>query len=248
MPKFFIKGNQINENKVYLVGEDVKHIANVLRKQSGDEINICNIDTSENFLCQINNIGKEQIECNIIKSVESDAEPRTEITVFQGLPKAEKMELIIQKCTELGAKKFVPVQMERCIVKLDSKQELKKNERWQKISETAAKQSGRDIIPIVENTISFKNLLNLIQSYDIVIVAYENEKNISLKDILKEAETNTNLKIGIVIGPEGGITDKEIEELIDFNAKIITLGNRILRTETAGLAMVANILYELEEV
>ena len=128
MPKFFIEAKQIQEDKITLFGEDVKHIANVLRKQIGDEINICNISTSENFLCQIEETNKEFIRCGIIKKLLSEAEPKTQITIFQGLPKAEKMELIIQKCTELGAKQFIPVQMERSVVKLDSKSENKKME------------------------------------------------------------------------------------------------------------------------
>ena len=126
MPKFFIQASQMQDDKITLIGEDVKHIANVLRKQIGDEINICNIVTSENYLCQIKDINKEKIECNVIKMLQSEAEPNTEITIFQGLPKAEKMELIIQKCTELGAKSFIPVEMERCVVKLDSKAQAKK--------------------------------------------------------------------------------------------------------------------------
>lgn len=246
MPKFFIKESQIDNNEITLIGEDVKHIANVLRKQVGDEINICNITTSENFLSQIKEINKEQIKCNIIKKINSEAEPKTEITIFQGLPKAEKMELIIQKCTELGAKNFVPVQMERCVVKLDAKSEIKKIERWQKIAETAAKQSGRDIIPKVENLINFQKLLNLIQKYDIVLVAYENEEKYTLKNALNTVKEKENLKIGIIIGPEGGIEKQEVEQLVKSGAKSITLGKRILRTETAGLSMTSIILYELE--
>lgn len=246
MPKFFIKSNQIENNKITLIGEDVKHIANVLRKQIGDEINICNIVTSENFLCQIKDINKEKIECNVIKNLQSEAEPNTEITVFQGLPKAEKMELIIQKCTELGAKAFVPVTLERCIVKLDAKSEAKKIERWQKIAETAAKQSGRDAIPTVEKLINLQKVCNLIQKYDIVLLAYENENKTTLKQVLRNLPNNKNLKIGIIIGPEGGLTKEEVETLEKAGAKTITLGKRILRTETAGFAMTAAIMYELE--
>ena len=168
MPKFFIKSNQISENKINLVGEDVKHIANVLRMQTDDTINICNNDTSENFLCKIESIQKEKILCEIIEKVNNETESNIDITIFQGIPKAEKMELIIQKCTELGVNTFVPVQMERCVVKLDSKNEAKKIERWQKIAETAAKQCGRNKIPKVENQINLKNLLYLIKKYDIV--------------------------------------------------------------------------------
>ena len=246
MPKFFIKTNQIMENKITLIGEDVKHIANVLRKQIGDEINICNIDTSQNFVCQIKEINKENIECKIIKELKSEAESSVDITIFQGLPKAEKMELIIQKCTELGVKTFVPVQMERCVVRLDAKSEIKKIERWQKIAETAAKQSGRDIIPKVENTINLQKLLNSIQKYDIVLLAYENEENYTLKNALNTVKGKDNLKIGIIIGPEGGIDSQEAENLVKAGAKSVTLGKRILRTETAGIAMSSIIMYELE--
>lgn len=247
MPKFFITENQKKDNEITLLGEDVNHIANVLRKQIGDEINICNIATSENFLCQITKIEKEYIICDILKKVTSEAEPNTEITIFQGLPKAEKMELIIQKCTELGAKKFVPVQMERCVVKLDTKQENKKIERWQKIAETAAKQSGRDIIPKVENLINLKKLLYLIEKYDIVLLAYENEEKYTLKEALKNVPNKDKLKIGVIIGPEGGIDSKEIEMLIQAGAKSITLGKRILRTETVALAITSILTYELEQ-
>lgn len=245
MPKFFVKQNQINENIITLVGEDVKHIANVLRKQTGDVINICNITTSENFLCQLEKIGKEEIECKIIKMIDSEAEPKTKITIFQGLPKAEKMELIIQKCTELGAKTFVPVTMERCVVKFDDKTASKKIERWQKIAETAAKQCGRDIIPKVENLINLQKLLYLIKNYDIVLLAYENENDCTLKEVLQTVTNIQNLKIGVIIGPEGGIDSKEVQQLEAAGVKTITLGKRILRTETTGIAITSIILYEL---
>lgn len=246
MPKFFVTKNQINTEEISIIGEDVNHIANVLRKQVGDELNICNIATSDNFLCQITEISKESIKCKILKKKESSTEPKTEITIFQGLPKAEKMELIIQKCTELGVKEFVPVEMERCVAKLDSKQEIKKIERWQKIAETAAKQSGRDTIPQVKNLINLKKLVFLLPKYDIVLLAYENEKEYTLKQALANLKNKNNLKIGIIIGPEGGIDYKEVEELEKSGAIKITLGRRILRTETVGISMASIILYELE--
>ena len=246
MPKFFITNNQIEKDKIYLTDADVNHIANVLRKQVGDEINVCNMETSNNFLCKIEEINKENIKCKIIKTVEPEAESNINITIFQGIPKAEKMELIIQKCTELGVKHFVPVQMERCVVKLDSKTEKKKIERWQKIAETAAKQSGRDIIPTIENSINLAKLCNLIQKYDIVLLAYENEKENKLKNELKKLKNNRKLNIGIIIGPEGGLEKQEVEKLRLIGAKTITLGKRILRTETVGISMVSIIMYELE--
>jgi len=181
MPKFFIESNQINNNTIKIKGEDVNHIANVLRKQIGDELNICNSTTSDNFLCKIIEINKESIICDIIERIENKSDNSPNITIFQGLPKADKMELIIQKCTELGVNEFVPLQMERCVVKLDSKNEAKKIERWQKIAETAAKQCGRNNIPKVENLINIKKLCNLLDKYDIVLVAYEQEKENTLK-------------------------------------------------------------------
>lgn len=246
MPKFFVESNQIKNNSIMLFGEDVNHVANVLRKQVEDEINICNIVTSENFLCKIKEISKNQIRCDIIKHMKSEAEPNIELTVCQGLPKAEKMELIIQKCTELGAKHFIPVEMERCIVKLDNRTSLKKIERWKRVAETAAKQSGRDFIPDVENVINLQKLLNLIPKYDIVLLAYENEKNNTLKSILKKITIKDNMKIAIIIGPEGGLEPKEVEKLQNVGAKTITLGKRILRTETAGFAITSIIMYEFE--
>ena len=246
MPKFFITNNQIKNNKIYLIGDDVKHIANVLRKQVGCKINICNMETSDNFLCEIEEINKDSIKCKIIETIKSEAESDIDITIFQGIPKAEKMELIIQKCTELGVKHFIPVQMERCVVKLDDRTQKKKLERWQKIAETAAKQSGRDIVPTVENSINLAKLCNIIQKYDIVLLAYENEKENKLKDELKNIKNKKDLKIGIIIGPEGGIEKQEIEKMQLAGAKVITLGKRILRTETVGISITSIIMYELE--
>ena len=246
MPKFFINNEQIKDNKIKIIGEDVNHIANVLRKQIGDTLNICNNITSENFLCQIKTIDKECILCDIIENEKNETEPKAKITIFQGLPKAEKMELIIQKCTELGVSNFVPVSMERCVVKLDSKTENKKIERWQKIAETAAKQSGRNIIPKVENLINLQKLCNLIKKYDIVLLAYENENEYTLKKALKALENKQNLHIGVIIGPEGGIDSEEVEQLKKSGATSITLGKRILRTETVGISISSIILYELE--
>ena len=135
--------------------------------------------------------------------------------------------------------------MERCVVKLDSKSQAKKIERWNKIAETAAKQSGRNFIPKVENLINLQNLLNLIQKYDIVLLAYENEEDFTFKEVVQTLKNKENLKVGIIIGPEGGIDIKEVKQLEEAGAKIITLGKRILRTETVALAMTSIIMYEL---
>lgn len=261
MPKFFVGENQIKDNSIVIVGEDVNHIINVLRMKKNDEIQICNQYTGENYLAKIFESTKNEVKCEIIEKLESTAESNVNITLFQGIPKFEKMELIIQKNTEVGIKKIVPVMMERTIVKLDDKVVSKKIERWQKIAEIAAKQSMRDTIPHIDNVIKTKEIENYITNYDSIIVAYENEQKNTLKNVLKhikeenikknqtdnDNDSKTTYDIAIVIGPEGGISEKEIEILKKCNAQFITLGKRILRTETAGLVMAGNIIYELED-
>lgn len=248
MPKFFVKQKQIKEKTIEIKEEDVKHIRNVLRKDIDDEIEICNIDNGNNYKCKIKQINKENIICEIIGHIESRAESKIYVDIYQGLPKADKMELIIQKSVELGVYRIIPTNMKRCIVKIDAKEEYKKIERWQKISEVAAKQSGRDIIPKVENITSIKNISDNKQ-YDAIIVAYEEERENTLKYELTKLKNMKKEKynIGIVIGPEGGIDKEEIETLKNSGAKIVTLGQRILRTETVALNILSIIMYELEE-
>lgn len=246
MPKFFVNSNQILNNKIKIIGNDINHIQNVLRLKQNDEINISNIDTVKNYVAKIEKFDGEAIICDIIASSDTLAECNVKISVFQGLPKADKMEYIIQKSTELGAYNFIPVNMKRCIVKLDDKTANKKIERWNKIAESAAKQSGRDIIPKVEEIKSISDICSSINNYDILIVAFEGEESNTLKTELKKLTNKENLKIGIVIGPEGGIDIEEVNKLQNAGAKIVTLGKRILRTETAPIAMISNIVYELE--
>lgn len=249
MPKFFVTDKEISNNDIKVVGEDVKHIKNVLRKKVGDKLTICNAETSLDYLCEIIKISEQEIDCNILEKVESNVESNIKVTIFQGLPKFDKMELVIQKSVELGANDIIPIQMKRCVVKLDEKDKAKKIQRWQKISEVAAKQSGRNIIPEISKILNVKDVCNLVDQYDIVLVAYENEKNNKLKEqLIKIKELNKDeLKIAVVIGPEGGIATEEIEVLKNKGAKIITLGNRILRTETVALNILSVIMYELEK-
>ena len=246
MPKFFVKNNQIKNNIINIIGTDVNHIANVLRLKAENEIQIGNEDSGINYKAKIIDINKEDIKCKIIEEIESKTEANTHIHIFQGIPKFEKMELIIQKCTELGVKEITPVEMERCVVKLDGKTENKKLERWRKIAEVAAKQSGRDKIPNINNVIKIKNICNILKNYDIVLVPYEKEKITTLKEVLVKLPQK-DLKIAIIIGPEGGFDEQEIKMLEQSNCKIVTLGNRILRTETVSIAMTSIILYELAD-
>lgn len=262
MPKFFVKNHQIQNNTVMIEGEDVNHIANVLRLQKQDKISVCNSDSGITYQTEIKNITNHSVECVIIEKMNYTTESIMEVTVFQGLPKADKMEYIIQKVTELGAKVIVPVSMKRCVVKLEGKDEEKKLNRWQKIAETAAKQSGRDIIPKIEKIMKIEKLKDVISNYDLFIVAYEEEKILTLKNVLNKKhidilqkniqetkgmrfeESNEDLlkamhlKIGIMVGPEGGLEPNEVKMLKENGAQVVTLGKRILRTETAAVLMV----------
>lgn len=250
MPKFFVNQENIQDKKILVTGEDVNHIKNVLRKNVGDTLEICDAQNGENFLCEIEEIKQEQILCEIIENLENTSEPNTYVHIYQGLPKSDKMELIIQKSVELGVAEITPTNMSRCIVKLDSKDARKKVERWQKISEVAAKQSGRDIIPKINNICNLNEVITQCKEYDAILLAYENEKENKLKNeiqTLKKLQAEkSNLKIAVIIGPEGGISTEEVEKAKQNGMKIITLGNRILRTETVALNILSIIMYELE--
>lgn len=249
MPKFFVNQTQLKNKKIFIEGQDVKHIKNVLRMKVGEHIDVCNVDVTQNYECEIEEINNENIICKIIKERENDSESKVKITIFQGLPKADKMELVIQKSVELGVYNIVPVAMKRCVVKLDSKDVRKKVERWQKISEVAAKQCGRDIIPKVSEVVKIDDICKMMDSYDKIIVAYENEKDNTLKNEIQKIRIldKEEIKIGVLIGPEGGIDEKEIEVLKSAGGNIVTLGKRILRTETVALNVLSILLYELEK-
>ncbi len=246
MPKFFIKNEQVSDDSIIILGDDVNHIKNVLRMKLGDTLSVCDYENSVNYEVKIEEFLKNEILCKIQKMSENMAESNVKVHIYQGLPKADKMEMIIQKSVELGVEAITPVEMKRCVVKLDGKDKVKKRERWQKISEVAAKQSGRDIIPKIYNIMSIEEVTEEFSNYDIVLLCYENEKNNLLKNILNEVEESGNLKVAVIIGPEGGIDISEVEYMEKKGAKVVSLGNRILRTETVCLAMLSIIMYEFE--
>lgn len=250
MPKFFIKTENLKENEeIWITGSDVNHIKNVLRKKIDDKINICNSDTQKNYECVIKNIEENKIVCKILDEVKSLAESNLNITIFQGLPKSDKMELIIQKATELGVKTIVPVITKRTVIKLKDKDKQNKVDRWLKIAEVAAKQSGRDIIPTIENIINIADIK--FDEFDKIFVLYENEEKISIKDEIEQLKNDNKeeLNIGIVIGPEGGFAESEIEQLrLNQNVSVVTLGKRILRTETVALVVSGILMYELGDL
>lgn len=250
MPKFFIKTENLKENEeIWITGSDINHIKNVLRKKIDDKINICNSDTQKNYECVIKNIEENKIVCKILDEVKSLAESNLNITIFQGLPKSDKMELIIQKATELGVKTIVPVITKRTVIKLKDKDKQNKVDRWRKIAEVAAKQSGRDIIPTIENIINIADIK--FDEFDKIFVLYENEEKISIKDEIEQLKNDNKeeLNIGIVIGPEGGFAESEIEQLrLNQNVSVVTLGKRILRTETVALVVSGILMYELGDL
>lgn len=247
MYKFFVNEEQINDNEINIIGEDVNHIKNVLRLEIGEKIYICIKEIAKCFECKIEEITKSNVKCEKLEEVLETTEANTYIHIFQGLPKSDKLEFIIEKCTEIGVKEITPVAMKRSIVKLDEKDKTKKLIRWQKIAEVAAKQSKRDTILKINNVINFQNIFEKITDYDILLVAYEEEVERNLKSVLKSFKNNKNLKVAVLIGPEGGIDETEIKLCKDNNFISVTLGKRILRTETAPLVISSNIIYELEE-
>lgn len=242
MHKFFVEDSQINNNQIFINNDDYNHIVNVLRMKKEDIILVTTKSSKETFSCKIEEINSSEVICSILKRDDKNVELKVNIDLFQGLPKADKMEYIIQKCVELGVHKITPINMKYCIAKI--KDEDKKNIRWNKISEVAAKQCKRNVIPKIEKSINMSTLYNEIKKYDLAIVAYENEENITLKEILQASSSIKN--VAVIIGPEGGISLDEIEKLKESGAKIISLGNRILRTETAPIALLSMMVYEFE--
>ncbi len=256
MYRFFINEEQHNENEIRITGEDVNHIKNVLRLKEGDRIVLCNGENRD-YISEISDEGsKSEILCRVVETKNSATELPIKMVLYQGLPKKDKMELIIQKCVELGVSEIVPVIMKRCIVKLeDDKAEAKKNARWSEISRAAAKQCGRGKIPVIGKALSFKEALKnaLDEDPGHLLVPYENEEGIAsirefikeLKNSLKEDPDNRPT-VSIFIGPEGGFEESEIEAALNAGAHTVSLGQRILRTETAGFTTAAILMYETE--
>ncbi len=245
MHKFFINKEHIIGEKLYITKDDVNHIYRVLRLNK-DDIIIVSDRKGKEYISRIIEINKQTVICEIVEAFDNLSEPPVKIILYQGLPKAQKMELIIQKGVEIGICKIQPVITQRVIVKTEGKDITNKLERWRKISEEAAKQSNRGIIPEVLEPITFDEAIEEIKSLDLSIVPYEKEKSNGLKKILLD---NSNAKnIGVIIGPEGGFDEFEIDKCIKNGVLSVTLGPRILRTETAGIAVSSMILYQLGDM
>lgn len=246
MPKFFVAKEKITDNQIIIDTEDVAHISRVLRLGVGDGVTVCDSQGTD-YECEIEEMEQKRIICGITEKRASQSEPNIKVTLFQGLPKASKMEYIIQKTTELGISEIVPVKLSRCVVKIDNKKdEKKKLERWQKISEAAAKQSGRGIVPKISEIMTLDEVIEKSKEFDLFFVPYECEEQKTLKEALLSKE---NVKtVGFVIGPEGGFDITETEKLHESGIATVTLGKRILRTETAGEAVLAMAMYELGDI
>ena len=243
MFNFFASENSRQGDFYYITGSDYNHIINVLRMKKGDTFLVSSEGKGD--LCELYDYDMETVTAKILEENFKNTDLPAQIYLFQGLPKADKMELIIQKTVELGVHAVVPVEMNRCVVKLDDKKKKSKTQRWQSISESAAKQSKRNIIPEVYDAVSYKTMLQMASEMDLFLVPYEN------KDGMKSTSTalcelNTAKKIGILIGPEGGFEEKEIEEAVNAGGKTVSLGSRILRTETAAITAVGMCMLHIE--
>ena len=245
MHQFFVDPHQIQGNRILIEGSDVNHIKNVLRMKVGEELAISNGQDGKEYSCAIWEFQEDGIVCELRSIKEDGVELSSQVYLFQGLPKADKMEMIIQKCVELGVHAIVPVSTKRCVVKLDDKKAKSKIARWQGIAEAAAKQSKRRIVPQIMDIMSFRQAIGFVQDFEVKIIPYELAEDMAkTKEIIQAIKPGQ--KIAVFIGPEGGFDESEVSEALENGTEPITLGKRILRTETAGLTVMSWIMYQLE--
>ena len=248
MYHFFVEPFQIHEEQEYIeiLGGDVNHIENVLRMKQGEELMVSDGFGSE-YRCSAQEFLPETVKVKILEKSRVSSELSSEITLFQCLPKGDKMELIIQKAVELGASEIVPVMMKRCVVKLSEDKKIrKKQERWQSIAEAAAKQCDRGIIPKVHAPVTMAQAFDMARGLEYNMIPYELQDGIEAsRQVVNEACTKQSL--GIFIGPEGGLEEEEVAKAIEIGAHPITLGKRILRTETAGMALLSILMFQMQD-
>lgn len=242
MPKFFVNEGQIKDGLISIIGDDVSHISRVLRMAQGDLLTVCD-KVGDDYHVRIQKIDKAEIIAEILEKYPCKAEPNVEAVLFQCMPKQGKMEYIIQKTTELGVSKIVPVFSKRCVVRPTGKLS-DKIKRWQKIALEAAKQSGRGVVPKVLEPVGFKEAIDHMLELEKAFMLYEEEENNRIKSILQEEFK----QIGFIVGPEGGFDESEAAFAKEKGIPAITLGNRILRTETAGAAVLPIIMYSQNDI
>ena len=247
MFQFFVDKSQIHESEglAYITGADVNHISHVLRMKPGEQFYVTDGERQGKYLCALKSVSAEQVVCDIVQNITDTTELPCEIVLYQGLPKADKMELIIQKAVELGASRIVPVGTKRSVVKLDAKKAQAKISRWQGIAEAAAKQSKRDVIPVIGELTTLKEALKEAADFEVSMMPYENAEGMAFTRKLLEG-IQPGQRVAIFVGPEGGFDESEVEAALSMGTKPMTLGRRILRTETAGLAILSMLVYVLE--
>lgn len=245
MSHFFVTSGQVTGDHLSITGDDVNHMKNVLRMKSGEAFTAAD-ENGIFYRCEVEMLEKQEVTAKILWKEQGSSELSSKIYLFQGLPKSDKMELIIQKAVELGAYEIVPVATKRAIVKLDAKKEASKIKRWQSIAEGAAKQSGRMLIPKISGVKTFQEALKMAQELDINLIPYECARGMDgTREIF--GSIKPGMSIGIFIGPEGGFEETEVREAEAQKVHPVTLGKRILRTETAGLTTLSILMYLLEE-
>lgn len=249
MYRFFIEESNIDtqEGKIRIIGDDVNHIRNVLRMKSGEQILLCTGQEGDpvEYLCEIDEIRSDEVTARILDLQKNARELPSDLYLFQALPKGDRFENVIQKCVELGVHEIIPVITARTIVKLDEKRAARKTERWNAISLAAAKQSKRAFVPEVTKPLNWAQALKSAAGLDKILVPYENAQGIAhTRQVIGEVCPGES--VGIFIGPEGGFEEKEIEQLLALGAESITLGHRILRTDTASPAILAMLMLHLE--
>lgn len=245
MHHFFVTPQQISGDKIRLEGGDVNHMKNVLRMKLHEKAEISDGE-SRTYLCEVEAYEEDVAVLHILEEMEADTEPASKLYLFQGLPKSDKMELIVQKAVELGVYQVIPVAMKRSVVRLDDKKAAKKADRWNSIAESAAKQAGRSRIPEVTMPLSYNEALKMAEELDVTLLPYELAGGMEVtREVIRQIKSGQS--VGIFIGPEGGFEPEEVDAAVSMGAKVITLGRRILRTETAGLATLAVLMFELEQ-
>ena len=245
MHHFFVEPTQIQDKKIIITGSDVNHIKNVLRMKIGEEIAVSDGVDNREYRCGIEEYTEQEVICTLRFIKEDNVELPAKIYLFQGLPKADKMELVIQKAVELGAYEVIPVAAKRCVVKLDEKKAAAKVNRWQGIAEAAAKQSRRGVIPVVQGVMSMQEAIEYTQNMDVKIIPYELAEDMQhTKDIIQSVKPGEC--VAVFIGPEGGFEESEVQAALAAGIEPVTLGRRILRTETAGLTVLSWLMYQLE--
>ncbi len=245
MPRFFVRPEDVIQNKIKIFGDEYNHIKNVLRLKCGEKITVSD-GTGTDYTAVIDSFESNSVVASILSSQSSTTEPPIDVVLYQGVPKSDKMDLIIQKSVELGIKKIVPVLTERTIVKFENEKDINtKVSRWQRIALEASKQCNRGVVPVIERPMAYSNAIESSKDSDLRIIPFENEKDNTLKSILK---CDSKKSISFFIGPEGGFSEDEVIRAKLSGVVPVTLGPRILRTETAGFVVLSILMYELGDV